>query len=306
MEITSAGVLKTRVDTGEQMHQLIAELYPICRSITGDGVVTRRNFDTGHLTMPGASGDPLFVVARSDVVTVSVGVPEADAPLVGVGDPAEVRLQVLDGRTFKGKVTRTSWSLDPAEWIGKHDGPNLDWSGRFVIQNMSDTVPACVQITYLSIQTDGEVAWEPYKLPDTGKPANALPGCPNGGMPLPARGSIFKYPDNMSVSVGDAAMSEFRYLVAKHRPASEAAGVRLDAARFSRGIAYGHLRAGRRLRAARTYLRGAAAGNLGDLARAAAAAIGGPAARRLSHDKGVPAPHVDWLDQAWPVETGDG
>jgi glycosyltransferase involved in cell wall biosynthesis len=115
-----------------------------------------------------------------------------------------------------------------------------------------------------------------------------------------------EHADNMSVSVGDAAMSEFRYLVAKHRPASEAAGVRLDAARFSRGIAYGHLRAGRRLRAARTYLRGAAGGNLGDLTRAAAAAVGGPAARRLSHDKGVPAPHVDWLDQAWPVETGDG
>jgi hypothetical protein len=82
---------------------------------------------------------------------------------------------------------------------GKHDGPNMDWSGRFVIQNMSDTVQACVQITYVSIQTDSEMAWEPYKLPDSGKPSNALPGCPNGGMPLAARGSIFKYPDNMAV-----------------------------------------------------------------------------------------------------------
>ena len=83
---------------------------------------------------------------------------------------------------------------------GKHDGPNMDWSGRFVIQNMSDTVQACVQITYLSIQTDSEVAWEPYKLPTSGKPSDPQPGCPNGGMPLPARGSIFKYPDNMAVS----------------------------------------------------------------------------------------------------------
>ncbi|MGE0687797.1 MAG: hypothetical protein AB7P33_13715 [Dehalococcoidia bacterium] len=83
---------------------------------------------------------------------------------------------------------------------GKRDGPNMDWSGRFVVQNMSDTVQACVQITYLSIQSDSEVAWEPYKLPATGKPANAMAGCPNGGMPLPARGSIFKYPDNMAVS----------------------------------------------------------------------------------------------------------
>ena len=58
---------------------------------------------------------------------------------------------------------------------GKHDGPNMDWSGRFVIQNMSDTVQACVQITYLSIQTDSEVAWEPYKLPATGKPVARCP-----------------------------------------------------------------------------------------------------------------------------------
>ena len=107
---------------------------------------------------------------------------------------------------------------------------------------------------------------------------------------------------NMSVSVGDAAVSEFRYLVAKHRSASEAAGVRFDAARFARGVAYGHLRAGRRLHAARTYLKGARRGNLGNVVRAAAAAVGGPAARRLSHDKGIPLPAGGWIEQAWPVD----
>ncbi len=79
-----------------------------------DGVVTRRNVDTGHLTVPGGQGEPLFVVARTNRVTVSVGVPEADAALVGPGDRAEVRLQALDGRTVEGRVTRTSWSLDRA------------------------------------------------------------------------------------------------------------------------------------------------------------------------------------------------
>lgn len=83
---------------------------------------------------------------------------------------------------------------------GKRDGPLMDWSGRFVIQNMSDTVTACVQITYLSIQTDSEVAWEPYKLPSSGTPQSPVAGCPSGGMPLPPRGSIFRYPDNMPVS----------------------------------------------------------------------------------------------------------
>ncbi|RUL82544.1 efflux RND transporter periplasmic adaptor subunit [Tautonia sociabilis] len=77
-----------------------------------DGVVTRRHVDTGHLTVPGGSGDPLFVVARTDKVRIAVGVPETDAPLVNPGDRAEVRLQALDGRTFEGQVTRISWVLD--------------------------------------------------------------------------------------------------------------------------------------------------------------------------------------------------
>jgi HlyD family secretion protein len=79
-----------------------------------DGVVTRRGIDTGHLTTPGAGGELLFVVSRSDVVTIAVGVPESDAPFVNPGDPARVRLLALDGKTFEGKVTRIAWALDPA------------------------------------------------------------------------------------------------------------------------------------------------------------------------------------------------
>ena len=77
-----------------------------------DAVVTRRNVDTGHLTMAGAQGEPLFVVARSDVVTVTVGVPEMYAAAVDPGDPAVIRLQAVPGRAFEGKVSRTAYSLD--------------------------------------------------------------------------------------------------------------------------------------------------------------------------------------------------
>ena len=76
------------------------------------GVVTRRGIDTGHLTSAGPDSDPLFVVARSDTVTIAVGVPEIEAALVGTGDRASVRLQALEGRTFEGKVARTAWALD--------------------------------------------------------------------------------------------------------------------------------------------------------------------------------------------------
>ncbi|MFO0887795.1 MAG: efflux RND transporter periplasmic adaptor subunit [Isosphaeraceae bacterium] len=79
-----------------------------------DGVVTTRGIDSGHLTTAGTSGEPLFIVARSDVATITVGVPETEAPFVNPGDRAMVRLQALGGRAFEGKVTRTAWALHPS------------------------------------------------------------------------------------------------------------------------------------------------------------------------------------------------
>jgi RND family efflux transporter MFP subunit len=78
-----------------------------------DGVVTRRNVDTGHLTIPGGNSEPLFVVARSDLVTVAVHVPELFAAAVEPGDRALIRLQSIPGKPFEGKVTRSAYALDP-------------------------------------------------------------------------------------------------------------------------------------------------------------------------------------------------
>ncbi|WZO96500.1 efflux RND transporter periplasmic adaptor subunit [Isosphaeraceae bacterium EP7] len=93
-----------------------------------DGVVTRRKLDTGQLTTPGTAGEPYFVVARSGIVTIAVGVPEADAPFVNAGDPAQVRLVALDGLKFEGKVTRTAWALESATrtLLAEIDLPNPD------------------------------------------------------------------------------------------------------------------------------------------------------------------------------------
>jgi HlyD family secretion protein len=76
-------------------------------------VVTERRFDTGHLTQPGAASEPLFVVARWDLATIVVDVPEMSAIAVAPGDRALIRVQAIGGRTFEGKVTRSSWALDP-------------------------------------------------------------------------------------------------------------------------------------------------------------------------------------------------
>ena len=78
-----------------------------------DGIVTQRNVNTGDLTQPGADKPPLFIVARSDIMTIRVNVPEAFAAEVNPGDRAAVRLQEMKGKTVEGKVTRVSWALDP-------------------------------------------------------------------------------------------------------------------------------------------------------------------------------------------------
>jgi RND family efflux transporter MFP subunit len=78
-----------------------------------DGVVTHRHVDVGDLTEPGTHGKPLFTVARDDMVRITVSVPEMYAMEVNSGDRVLVRLQALSGRNFDGKVSRTSWTLDP-------------------------------------------------------------------------------------------------------------------------------------------------------------------------------------------------
>ena len=55
-----------------------------------------------------------MTVARTDQVRVFVDVPEMEAGGVDVGDPAALHVQALPGGEISAKVTRTSWSLDPA------------------------------------------------------------------------------------------------------------------------------------------------------------------------------------------------
>jgi RND family efflux transporter MFP subunit len=78
-----------------------------------DGIITQRNLDTGQLTRVGNDSEPLFVLVRSDVVTIAMDVPEAFAAEVEPGDRATVAIQAMKGRTVEGKVSRTSWALEP-------------------------------------------------------------------------------------------------------------------------------------------------------------------------------------------------
>ena len=73
----------------------------------------------------------------------------------------------------------------------------------------------------------------------------------------------------------DDVFEEFSYLRAKHRAVSAEHGVEPDRRIFTRWVASGHRRAGRRLASARTYIRGVVRnGDVTSVARAAAALVG--------------------------------
>jgi len=92
------------------------------------GVLTRRNVDPGALINAGASGRELFDMAKLDTLRVFVSVPQAYVPSVKVGMETAITLQELPGQKFKGKVARTSESIDPSTrtLLTEIDVPNPD------------------------------------------------------------------------------------------------------------------------------------------------------------------------------------
>jgi glycosyltransferase involved in cell wall biosynthesis len=105
---------------------------------------------------------------------------------------------------------------------------------------------------------------------------------------------------NMHKSAGDEVAAEFDYLLAKHQAASSAHGVEFDGLVFFRGVAVRHLRAGRRLKAARVYLRCAIKfRNAGNVTRGLAALLGEPVVRRFRRDRAVGTRQPEWLRRAF-------
>lgn len=130
-----------------------------------DGVVTRRNVDTGHLTVPGGQGEPLFVVARSDLVTVVAAVPELFAAAVEAGDRVSIRLQAIPGKVFQGKVTRTAYALDPKSRTlrAEVDLPDPDGKlhpGLYAYASIvADEHPDALTIPASALAREGEMAY---------------------------------------------------------------------------------------------------------------------------------------------------
>jgi RND family efflux transporter MFP subunit len=90
------------------------------------GIVTARNIDTGSLISASgagqgfapnggtaANGNEMFRVAQIGTIRMLVSVPQSSSEAIRTGMPADVTVNELPGRTFSGRVTRTTNSLDP-------------------------------------------------------------------------------------------------------------------------------------------------------------------------------------------------
>jgi RND family efflux transporter MFP subunit len=83
------------------------------------GIITRRMVDPGAFIPAATSGSAAqnaAIVTLTDFnrVRLQVAVPEAEASLVEAGQPVKLTVEGLPGKSFEGKVTRFSYTLDDA------------------------------------------------------------------------------------------------------------------------------------------------------------------------------------------------
>jgi RND family efflux transporter MFP subunit len=77
-----------------------------------DGIVTARNTDIGAY-VPSGSGTQIFRMARISPLRVYVTTPEAFAPLVHLGDQADLTVNQFPARKFAAHVVTTSGAINP-------------------------------------------------------------------------------------------------------------------------------------------------------------------------------------------------
>jgi RND family efflux transporter MFP subunit len=129
-----------------------------------EGVVTRRNVNTGDFVQPatGTKAEPLYVVERRDMVRILVEVPEADAGWVTKDAEARIHVQVLKGEEFVAKVARTSYALDRTArtLIAEIDLTNPKDQlrpGMYVSATINAQHPAAMTLPASAVMTQGDV-----------------------------------------------------------------------------------------------------------------------------------------------------
>jgi membrane fusion protein, heavy metal efflux system len=77
------------------------------------GTVTQRRVGPGQWLSTGSGGDPVFTIADLSTVWMVAAVRELDAPLMRVGQQAEVSVTALPDRRFDARIATVGAALDP-------------------------------------------------------------------------------------------------------------------------------------------------------------------------------------------------
>lgn len=100
---------QANVSRMEQMREFERVVAPF------DGVITARNVDAGALITAGSATDKreIYRIAKTDELRIFVNVPQSYSVAIHPGESAVIRVNEFQGRTFPGKIIRTSDALDP-------------------------------------------------------------------------------------------------------------------------------------------------------------------------------------------------
>jgi RND family efflux transporter MFP subunit len=74
-----------------------------------DGDIVKKSIELGGYVGPGA---PAFVLAKTDVVKLVVGVPDTVVQSIKVGQPVDVAIDAFPGRTFHARISRMASAAD--------------------------------------------------------------------------------------------------------------------------------------------------------------------------------------------------
>jgi RND family efflux transporter MFP subunit len=164
-EVTSAQANVQRIEQLQSFERIEAPF---------DGVITARNLDIGQLVSsagstatPGAGivseSKEIFDVAAIQTLRVFINVPQIYAPDAKIGVAATLMLPQYPGRTFRGKLVRSSDAVDPASRtllaevdVDNRSGELLPGSYVEVHLNVSSAAPALiVPASALILDQDG-------------------------------------------------------------------------------------------------------------------------------------------------------
>ena len=107
-----------------------------------DGIVTRRNIEEGETVVVGTmnnAGTVLMTIADFSILEAEVEVDETDIPSVRFGQQAEITIDALPDRTYRGRVTEIGNS--PIQDTSQNAGNTAQATNFKVVVTLDDNVP---------------------------------------------------------------------------------------------------------------------------------------------------------------------